>query len=74
MASLREKTGIEHHNVRQVFSIQPSHLHLKFLKWRGEALIWPTQGDFDCVEERNILMTLSESQIDPKGSLKMIIL
>ena len=59
----------EHHYVGQVLSVQSSRLHIKFLKRSGKTFIWPTHDDFDHVEERNVVMTLFEPQMDHRGHL-----
>ena len=68
-ASSSKKMSIEHHYVGQVLSVHPSRLYIKFLKCSGKTFIWPTQDDFDYVEEKNVVMTLSEPQMDRRGHL-----
>lgn len=46
-----------------------SWLYINFLKRSGDTFIWPYQDDFDNVKEGDVLMILSESQMDRRGHL-----
>lgn len=68
-SSTKTADSTVHHFIGQVLLSQSSELQVKFLKKTGNTFIWPSQDDLDFIKTQDVVMVLSEPQMDRRGHL-----